>query len=67
VAVLESAELTEEEIAGADCVVIVTDHRSLDYERIVKHASLVVDTRNATAGVSDHREKIVRLGAPLPR
>jgi len=66
-AVLESVVLTEEEIAAAACVVIVTSHRSLDYEFVVKYADLVVDTRNATAGLSDHREKIVRLGVPLPR
>jgi len=62
---LESVELTEEELAAADCVVIVTDHRSVDYERVVRHAKLVVDTRNTTAGVSGYGEKIVRLGAPL--
>jgi UDP-N-acetyl-D-glucosamine dehydrogenase len=65
--VLESVPLTEGEIAAADCVVIVTDHRSLDYAQVVEHANLVVDTRNATAGASDHEDKIVRLGAPLPQ
>jgi UDP-N-acetyl-D-glucosamine dehydrogenase len=66
--VLESVALTEEELA-ADCVVVVTDHRCLDYEWVVERANLVVDTRNATASISDPtlREKIVRLGAPLPR
>ncbi len=62
---LESVPLTEEEIAAADCVVIVTGHRSLDYAHIVQHADLVVDTCNATATVSEGREKIVRLGAPM--
>ncbi len=61
---LESVPLTGEEIAAADCVTIVTGHRSLDYERVVKHASVVVDTCNATAGSPD-QQKIVRLGAPL--
>jgi UDP-N-acetyl-D-glucosamine dehydrogenase len=64
---LESVELTEEKLAAADCVIIVTDHRSVDYERVVRHARLIVDTRNTTAGVPGHGEKIVRLGAPLPR
>jgi UDP-N-acetyl-D-glucosamine dehydrogenase len=64
---LESVELTDEEIASADCVVIVTNHHSLDYAQVVKLATLVVDTRNATAGVPDGREKIVRLGVPLPQ
>jgi len=64
--VLESVPLTEEEIGAANCVVIVTGHRSLDYARVVRHSDLVVDTCNVTAGVADHREKIVRLGVPLP-
>ena len=63
--VLESAPLTDEEITAADCIVIVTDHHNLDYERVVQHADLIVDTRNVTAGISEGREKIVRLGAPL--
>ena len=66
-ATLESVPLAEGEIAAADCVVIVTGHRSLDYDQIVSHAQLVVDTRNATATVSEHRDRIVRLGAPLPK
>ncbi|MBN1810829.1 MAG: nucleotide sugar dehydrogenase [Anaerolineae bacterium] len=63
---LESVELTDEELAAADCVIVVTDHRSVDYERVVRHARLIVDTRNTTADVTGYEEKIVRLGAPLP-
>jgi len=65
--VLESVELTDKELAAADCVVVVTDHRSLDYERVVQHTDLVVDTRNVTAGLPGGGAKIVRLGAPLPK
>ncbi|HUV89488.1 MAG TPA: nucleotide sugar dehydrogenase, partial [Anaerolineae bacterium] len=64
--VLESVPLTEEEIGAADCVAIVTGHRKLDYRHIVEHAALVVDTCNATAGAGQGREKVVRLGTPLP-
>ena len=64
---LESVELTDEELAAADCVVIVTNHRSLDYECVVQHADLIVDTRNVTAGLPGDETKIVRLGAPLPQ
>ena len=35
-------------LAGYDCVVIGTDHSTYDYGRIVAHARLIVDTRNAT-------------------
>ena len=65
--VLESVDLTDKELAATDCVVIVTNHRSLDYERVVQQADLIVDTRNVTAGLSDGGAKIVRLGAPLPK
>jgi UDP-N-acetyl-D-glucosamine dehydrogenase len=41
-----------------DCVVIVTDHSDYDYGRIVEEAQLVVDTRNATHGISS--PKVVR-------
>ena len=35
-----------------DCVLIVTDHSDYDYKKIVKESKLVVDTRNATKGIS---------------
>ena len=38
-------------LAEYDCVLIVTDHSSYDYPRIVREAQLVIDTRNATRGL----------------
>ncbi len=58
-----SQDLTEENIREKDCVIITTDHSSYDIDNIVKHARLVVDTRNATKSVAKGREKIVRLGS----
>ena len=46
-----------------DCVVILTDHSSIDYESIAAAASLVVDARNAIKSRHPH---VVRLGAPMP-
>jgi UDP-N-acetyl-D-glucosamine dehydrogenase len=43
----------------ADCVVIVTDHKSFDYASIVERSRLIVDTRNALKGCVS--PKIVRL------
>jgi UDP-N-acetyl-D-glucosamine dehydrogenase len=57
---LESQALTEEFLAAQDCVLIVTDHDSYDWGRIVRHASLLVDTRNATAGIAPGDCRIVR-------
>ena len=47
-----------DDLAKYDCVVIVTDHSDYDYARIVREAQLVVDTRNATRGITS--PKIVR-------
>jgi UDP-N-acetyl-D-glucosamine dehydrogenase len=47
---LDSQALTPEFLASQDCLVLVTDHARFDYDAIVEHARLVVDTRNATAG-----------------
>jgi UDP-N-acetyl-D-mannosaminuronate dehydrogenase len=58
---LRGIELNSETVCGADCVVIVTDHRKIDYAWLSQHARLVVDTRNATRGLSDFEEKIIRL------
>jgi UDP-N-acetyl-D-glucosamine dehydrogenase len=55
----ESVPLTDDRLDSADCVVIVTDHSALDVERIVERASLVFDTRNATAGIE--ADGVVRL------
>jgi UDP-N-acetyl-D-glucosamine dehydrogenase len=47
-------------LASYDAVLISTDHSCYDYGWIVKNAKLVVDTRNATAGVVRGRGKIVK-------
>src|SRR5262245_53781691 len=57
---MRSAELTEQTIAHADLVLIATDHSSVDYQRVVDHARIVVDTRNATRAVVRGRDKIYR-------
>jgi UDP-N-acetyl-D-glucosamine dehydrogenase len=57
---LESQTLTPDFLEEQDCVVIVTDHSAVDYETIVRHARLVVDTRNATATCSTDGARIVK-------
>ena len=57
---MSSKKLTAKMLAGYDAVVISTDHSSYDYPFIVDHARLVVDTRNATAGVKRGAKKIVK-------
>ncbi len=56
----KSVELTPENLAAYDCVLISTDHTVYEWDFIVKHSRLVVDTRNATKNVLEGRDKIVK-------
>jgi len=57
---LKSVPLTAERLSEYDVALIATDHSCFDYDHIVRHSQLVVDTRNATHNVRENREKIVR-------
>jgi len=56
---MKSTPLTPETLAKADVVIIVTDHSAYDFDDIVSHARLVIDTRNATRGITGAGDKIV--------
>jgi UDP-N-acetyl-D-glucosamine dehydrogenase len=49
---LRSQSLTPQYLRSQDCVVVVTDHSAYDWAWIVENAGLIVDTRNATRGLS---------------
>ena len=55
--------LTDDELAKADVVVVITDHRAVDYQRVRDQASLVVDTRNALAGTTASKARVLSLSA----
>ncbi len=58
---MKSVKLTPKIIASYDCVLISTDHDAVDYEELVRHAPLVIDTRNATAKLSKElRSRVVK-------
>jgi UDP-N-acetyl-D-glucosamine dehydrogenase len=57
---MSSKKLTAKSLAAYDAVLISTDHSSYDYQFIVDHARLVMDTRNATKNVRRGRKKIVK-------
>ncbi len=59
--VLKSVQLRDNLLGEMDCVVIITDHSSYDFEWVVKNAKLVIDTRNATRGIADSTGKIIKL------
>ncbi len=57
---MSSKKLSARMLSSYDCVLISTDHSDYDYDWIVKHSRLVVDTRNATAKVKIGRKKIFK-------
>jgi UDP-N-acetyl-D-glucosamine dehydrogenase len=60
---MQTEPLTAAAIADADCVAILTEHRTVDYDMVLNSAKLIVDTRNAIAGRHPH---VFKLGAPAP-
>ena len=62
--VLHSVPLTDEEIAAADVVLILTGHRDVDYPRVLDLARLVVDTTRVTRHLAGGHPNVVRLGSP---
>jgi UDP-N-acetyl-D-glucosamine dehydrogenase len=46
---LKSIPLTAETLGAVDCAIIVTDHSSIDYALVARHAPVLVDTRHAVA------------------
>jgi len=58
---MRSEALTAEALAHADCVAILTDHQTVDYDLVRRSAGLIVDTRNTIQGA---HPAIFKLGAP---
>ncbi|MGH9370302.1 MAG: UDP binding domain-containing protein, partial [Vicinamibacterales bacterium] len=61
---IKAIELKRASLKQYDCVVIVTDHKTFDYDTMVAEADLIVDTRNAIKKPHPH---VFRLGAPRPQ
>jgi UDP-N-acetyl-D-glucosamine dehydrogenase len=58
---MESVQDLAAAVKAADCVVLITDHKDLDYATVAKQAKLIFDTRNAFQRLGYEDEKIVRL------
>lgn len=57
-------ELTDTVLQGADLVIITTQHKDVDYSRVVELAPLILDTRYATRGITldpQNSDKVVLL------
>jgi UDP-N-acetyl-D-glucosamine dehydrogenase len=62
---IRGVALTEKELAASDAVVVITDHRAVDYQFVVDHARLIIDSRNVTAGLSSSGARVVRLSGTV--
>jgi UDP-N-acetyl-D-glucosamine dehydrogenase len=60
---LQAIEIKAGTYEQYDCVVIVTDHKTFDYDAMVAGADLIVDTRNA---IKQQHPHVFRLGASRP-
>jgi len=61
--VLKSVELSAASLETQDCVIILTDHSSYDFRKIVASSRLVIDTRNSTKDLHEFKDRIIKLGA----
>jgi len=59
----EGVDLTAKLLASMDAVVVVTDHKKVDYQMVMDNASLIVDSRNVTNGLVKTKARVVTLAA----
>ncbi len=57
----KAIEVTPEQLAHCDCVLILTAHSTFDYEMVVQQAPVVFDTRNGTRGVKGEKAHVFLL------
>lgn len=57
----QSQPLEASSLQRQDCVLIVTDHSSVDYASVIQHSSLIFDTRNATRNVRNGHKHVAVL------
>jgi UDP-N-acetyl-D-glucosamine dehydrogenase len=57
---MDSTDLTPETLGAVDCILLATDHSAYDYQFILDHANLIIDTRNAFNGLKGAAEKVVQ-------
>ena len=58
---MSSVRLDAAALRDSDCVVITTAHSSYDWDWVVASSTLVLDTRNATAGVDSPVGRVIKL------
>ena len=61
--VRDGTDLTPAGIAAMDAVVVVTDHKNVDYQMVMNNAVLIIDSRNVTRGLVQTKARVVSLAS----
>jgi UDP-N-acetyl-D-glucosamine dehydrogenase len=61
--VRQGVDLTPEVIAATDAVVVVTDHKNVNYQLVMDNATLIVDSRNVTRKLVRTKARVVSLAS----
>ncbi|MFA8343476.1 MAG: nucleotide sugar dehydrogenase [Rhodothermaceae bacterium] len=57
---MQSVDLSKENLAKFDLILLSTDHTDYDYDFIAENSALLVDTRNAFSKCDKYKEKIYK-------
>ena len=57
---IKSVKWSIKEISGYDAALICTDHDNINYEQLLEHSKLIVDTRNALGIIGADSGKVVK-------
>jgi UDP-N-acetyl-D-glucosamine dehydrogenase len=61
-----SVPLTAAELKQADAVVVITDHKAIDYQLVADNAGLVIDTRHVFSKTRPGKARIIALTSSAP-
>lgn len=61
--VRRGVDLSDEMLRWADAVVVITDHKQVDYQHVADVATLVVDTRNVMATTTAAKARVIGLAS----
>ena len=62
---LQSVDLSDSTLHDADCIVVITDHTPVEYDRIAREGRLVVDTRGVMRAHTGDARVIGLSGKPV--
>ncbi|MFC1699355.1 nucleotide sugar dehydrogenase [Candidatus Omnitrophota bacterium] len=58
---LKSVKFARASFSKQDCVVVLTGHTNVDYRFVLKHSSLIIDTRNVFQNIKGKKGQVIKL------